>query len=277
MKKKKLTLGTVLIYAVLGIASFLFLFPFVIMISTSFKPFEEVSELPIRIFPRNWTLESYREVFATFPFFRYLGNTLMLVVHNVVGTVFSSSLVAYGLSRIRWKGRELLFGITLSVMMIPGAVTMVPTYLVFSKLHVVGTYIPLILPSFFGNAFNIFLLRQFFMGLPRSLEDAARIDGCNELQIYGRVFLPLMKPALITIAVFQISGTWNDYTGPLLYLSTEDKYTLQYGLHRFTSTYNTVVTCQIAAALMISLPMVLLFFLAQKQFTQGITFSGIKG
>jgi multiple sugar transport system permease protein len=247
------------------------------MISTSFKPQPET--VSISLFPDEPTLDGYRMVFDRniMPFFTYLGNTVFLAVVSVFGAVISNSLVAYSLSRIRWRGRNLLFALTLAVMMMPGAVTMVPVYVMFSRLNLVGTFVPLLAPSFFGSAFAIFLLRQFFMGLPKSLEDAARIDGCSQIGIYARIFLPLMKPALITVGIFTFTATWNDFLGPLIYLSDDRMYTLQMGLHRLRSmTFIVSTPSLMAMAFLITLPMVILFFFAQRHFVQGITFAGVK-
>lgn len=269
--------GKLASYIVLTIMAVALLFPFLILVTTSFKTTGETYQLPVTVFPKEWTLEAYKDAFEAMPFFTYLKNTLFLAIMNVVGTLFSCPLVAYSLSRIEWKGRNALFLATLAVMMIPGAVTMVPVYLIWNELGLVGTFAPLVLGAFLGSPFYIFMLRQFFMGLPKALEDAARIDGCSELGIYFRIFLPLMKPALITIAVLQLSATWNDFMGPLIYLQEEEMYTLQIGLQAFKGMHNTTIPAQMAAALLVTIPMIILFFFAQKHFTEGITFSGIKG
>lgn len=211
------------------------------------------------------------------PFFKYMGNTTFVAILDVVGTVLAVPLVAYGLSRLEWRGREALFFITIAVMMIPTEVTMVPSFILFSKLRMTGTYFPLFIQSFFGRPFMIFLLRQFFMNLPRDLEDAARIDGANEIQIYMRVILPLVVPGILTVALFRFMNSWNDFLGPLLYLNKENSYTLTIGLQMFTTQYKTEWALLMAAALMTTLPVVLLYFLIQKRFIEGITFSGIKG
>lgn len=277
MKKAKKNKKKIISCVILTIVSVALLFPFLILVTTSFKPTGETYELPVTVFPKEWTLQGYRDAFDQMPFLVYLKNSLFLAVMNVIGTLVSCPLVAYSLSRIEWKGRNTLFVVTLAVMMIPGAVTMVPVYLIWNKFGLIGTYYPLIIGSFLGTPFYIFMLRQFFMGLPKSLEDAARIDGCSEFGIYFRIFLPLMKTALVTISVLQFSTTWNDFMGPLIYLQEESMYTLQIGLQAFKGMHNTTIPAQMAAAFLVTVPMIVLFFFAQKHFTEGITFSGIKG
>ncbi|OXS53878.1 sugar ABC transporter permease [Cohnella sp. CIP 111063] len=264
-------------HAVLVLFSIFFMVPFFILVSTSFKTQPETFVYPIKWFPENLHYENYLDVFNVIPFFRYFFNTSFITIMNVIGVLFSCPLAAYALARLQWKGRELVFYITLAVMMIPYAVTMVPVYMIFAKLQMIGTYWPLILPAFFGAPFFIFLLRQFFKGLPKELEDAARVDGCNEMKIYLRIFLPLTKPALLTIIIFQVINSWNDFMGPLLYLQESGMYTLQIGLQQFKTSHATDWPALMAASVLISLPIIVLFFFAQKRFMEGITFTGIKG
>jgi multiple sugar transport system permease protein len=222
-------------------------------------------------------LHNYPSGLTFIPFGRYLLNTLLICALVVFGTLISCSLVAYGLARIRWRGRNALFYIIIATMMLPFQVTMVPLFVVFARLGWVDTFLPLIVPAFFGNAFFIFLLRQFFMTIPDELADAARIDGCSEWDIYGRIVLPLAKPALATVGLFAFMGTWNDYVGPLIYLSDTSKYTLSLGLATFSSQYGSYPGMLMAVTAVMTIPIIILFFLAQRTFIQGITLTGIKG
>jgi multiple sugar transport system permease protein len=211
------------------------------------------------------------------PFGRYLFNTLLICALVVVGVLISCSLVAYGLARIHWRGRNGLFYAIIATMMLPFQVTMVPLFVVFARLGWVDTFLPLFVPAFFGNAFFVFLLRQFFLTVPPELTDAARVDGCSEFGIYWRVVLPLAKPALATVGLFAFMNTWNDYVGPLIYLSDASKYTLSLGLATFSSQYGSYPGMLMAVTAVMTLPIIALFFIAQRTFIQGITLTGIKG
>lgn len=211
-------------------------------------------------------------------FWRFLGNTLVVCVLGVVGTVFSNAIVAYGFARLRWKGRDAFFALTLATMMVPFPVLMVPLYGVFRSLGLIGSLVPLWLPAFFGSAFNIFLMRQFFRSIPEELSEAARIDGCSEWRIFWRIILPLSKPVLITAGVFHFLYAWNDFLGPLLYLTRTEDYTLAIALQSFQSQAGGVQWHYLmAASTVIILPVIVLFFFAQKTFVQGIATTGSKG
>lgn len=220
---------------------------------------------------------NYKEGLAFIPFFTYLKNTLIICFFTVLGTLISCSLVAYGLSRIPWRGRDALFIVLLATMMLPFQVTMVPMFAVFKSLGWLDTFLPLTVPAFLGNAFFIFLLRQFFMSIPVDLSDAARLDGCSEFDIYRRVILPLSKPALATVGLFAFMGAWNDYAGPLIYLFDESHYTLSLGLAMFSSQYGSYWNWLMAVSTVVTVPIILLFFLTQRTFIQGITMTGMKG
>ncbi|WP_274653593.1 carbohydrate ABC transporter permease [Paenibacillus humicola] len=254
-----------------------FLSPFLWLVSTSLKPDTELFLWPPKWIPSTLMWSNYPDAIGYFPFFTYLRNTLGITALATIGVLLSCPVVAYSLARIPWKGSKPLFGITLILMMLPYQVTMIPIFIVFKKLGMVGTNVPLWLPAFFGAPFYIFLLRQFFMGLPRELEDAGRIDGASEMRIYSRIMLPLCKPALLTVALFQIIGSWTDYQGPLIYLSDESQYTLMLGLSSFLTQHGAEWQMMMAANVMITLPIIVLYFVVQKAFIQGITFSGIKG
>jgi multiple sugar transport system permease protein len=211
-------------------------------------------------------------------------NTLIIATLCVIGTVLSSSIVAYGFAKIRFRGRGVLFALMLSTMMIPGAVLMVPQFALFrwlgdhTPIQFLGTFKPLWIGAFFGSAFNIFLLRQFFMTIPDELSEAARIDGCSELGIFTRVMLPLARPALAVVALFTFMAVWNDFLGPLVYLQRPDQYTLALGLQTFQSQHGgTEWQLLMAASVLVLAPIVILFFLAQRTFIQGIATTGMKG
>jgi len=211
-------------------------------------------------------------------FLTFLGNTLTVCLLSVVGTVLSNALVAYGFARLKWPGRDWFFAATLATMMIPGPVLMVPLYGIFRSLGWIGTLQPLWVPSFFAGAFNIFLMRQFFLTIPEELTDAARIDGCSELMIFWRIILPLSRPVLAVVALFTFLGRWNDFMGPLLYLTRKHTFTLALALQSYSSRHNGVQwNYLMAASAVVILPIIVLFFLAQKTFIRGIVTTGIKG
>lgn len=272
---KRITTG--LSYLLMIAVCIFFIIPLVVMISTSSKTMPETFTYPITLFPKTWQLTFYNDALTRFPFFNYLKNTVIITGSCMLATGIICPMVAYSLARIRWRLREPLFILTLAVMMIPYQVTMVPTYMVYTKLGFVGTYLPLILPACFGTPYFIFLLRQFFRGLPKDLEEAARIDGCSEGGIFLRVFLPLCRPGILTVVIFQMLNCWNDFNGPLIYLQKSSMYTLQLGLQQFKSQYMTDWAPMMAAAVMMSLPIIILFFFLQNVFIEGITFTGIKG
>jgi multiple sugar transport system permease protein len=223
-----------------------------------------------------WTRKGDRT--KTITFLTYLSNTLLVAVLAVLGTVSSSALVAYGLARIPWRGRSTLFTVTLATMMVPFPVLMVPLYGVFRSLGWIGTLMPLWVPAFFGGAFNIFLLRQFFLTIPSELSDAARIDGCNEFGIFWRVILPLSRPALSVVALFTFLGVWNDFLGPLIFLTEPETFTMALGLRQYQSQFGgSEWHLLMAASALLVLPIIVLFFFAQKTFIQGISTTGMGG
>ncbi len=260
---------------VLGLA---FLAPLGWMVSTSLKPLNETMSLPPRWLPSVVQWHNYPDaIHAMGYFWRYAGNSLFLCVMTVTGTVMSSALTAYGFSRIEWKGRDKVFLILLATMMVPFPVIMVPTYNLFKHLGWIGTFKPLWVPAFFAGAFNVFLLRQFFLGLPQEMSEAARIDGCSELQIFFRIILPLCRPALLVVALFQFMYTWNDFLGPLIYLAEQKNYTLALGLQSFQSQQGGTAWHQLmAASTLVVMPVIVIFFLAQRSFIEGIATTGGK-
>ena len=263
-----------------------FIMPLVWMVSTSLKSDSQIyvknGEAAVafsikNLVPSPVKWDNYPAALKTVPFAIYLRNTLFLCALTVIGAVASSAIVAYGFARIRFAGREALFYVMLATMALPAAVTMVPTFALFRWLGWYGTFLPMIVPSFCGSAFYIFLLRQFFGTIPEELSEAARIDGASEWRIFVRVMLPLAKPALATCALFQFLGTWNDFFGPLIYINDPSKYTLAYGLQQFLSNYGSMWAQLMAGACIFTIPIIVLFFFAQKTFIQGIATTGTKG
>ena len=220
---------------------------------------------------------NYTRGLVFIPFFQQLKNTLIISIFSVIGTLLSCSLVAYGLAKIDWKGRNTLFVIMISTMMLPAQVTMIPVFAIFVKLHWIDTFLPLIVPTFLGTPFFIFLLRQFFLTIPKELSEAARLDGCSEFGIYRRVIMPLSKPALATVGLFTFMGAWNEFMGPLIYLLDEKNYTLSLGLAMFTGQYGNEYGMLMAVSTVVTIPIIVLFFFTQRTFIQGMTMSGIKG
>jgi multiple sugar transport system permease protein len=267
-----------LVLALLLLLGAMFLLPFAWMVSTSLKPLNETMVLPPRWLPSEPQWQNYPDAMrAMGPFWLYARNSLLLAVLNVVGTVFSSAVVAYGFSRIEWRGRDNLFLLLLATMMIPFPVVMVPVYTLFRDLGWIGSFKPLWVPAFLAGAFNVFLLRQFFLTIPRDLTEAARMDGCGEFRIFWQIILPLAKPALLTVALFQFMATWNDFLGPLIFLVRQDQFTLALGLQNFQSMQGgTAWHYLMAASTLVVLPVLVLFFLAQRTFIRGISTTGLK-
>lgn len=264
-------------YALLIIFSAVFFFPFLWLVSTSVKPDAQIMVMPPKWIPNPFEWSNYSKGLTFVPFMLFLRNTLIICIANVVGVLISCPLVAYGLSIIPWKGRDVLFYVILSTMMLPFQVVMVPLFVVFTRLHWIDTFLPLIVPAFLGNAFFIFLMRQFFMTIPRDLIDAARIDGCSEFQTYRQIVLPLAKPVLATVALFTFMGSWNDFLGPMIYLFDQSKYTVSMGLAMFSSQYGSYWGMLMAVSTVVTAPIIVLFFFTQRTFIQGITLTGIKG
>lgn len=265
-------------YLALSGFSLFFIIPAWWMIMTSLKPIQEVFVYPPTLFPQRVMWSNYPEALRIIPFLLYLRNTLIITIPNVVGTLAASSLVAYGFSRIRWPGRNAVFVLVLSTMMLPYHVTMIPLYVLFIRgMNWGNTFYPLIIPGLFGSAFDIFLLRQFFMTIPMELSDAARMDGCSHLGIYRCIILPLAKPALATVGVFAFLDAWNSFVAPLLYLNRERLWTLALGLQAYRTTHAVSWNYMMAAGTVFTVPVIVLFFLAQRTFIQGIAMTGIKG
>jgi multiple sugar transport system permease protein len=264
-------------HLVLILLSIVFVIPFLWLISTSFKVDTQIFHYPPVWIPSPLTGVQYQLAVTTIPFFQYLKNSLVYSIGSLIGVILSCSLVAYGLARVRWPGRNFLFLLTIALLLLPGQVTLVPLFIIFRNLGWVGTFLPLIVPHFFGNAFFIFLLRQFMMTLPMDLSDAARIDGAGEFRTFWSVILPLIRPALATVGLFQFQAAWNDFLGPLIYLTDQSTYTISLGLQQYNSQHTTQWGQLMAASVLLTLPIIVIFFLTQRTFIQGITLTGIKG
>ncbi|NLC43390.1 MAG: carbohydrate ABC transporter permease [Clostridiales bacterium] len=251
--------------------------PFVWMISTALKSRGELFVYPPVWIPEKLQWVNFLTVFETLPFGQFFLNSMKVALLQTAGTLISCSSAAYAFARLRFWGKEALFAIVLLTMMIPGQVTMIPVFIIMRFLGWYDTHLPLWVPSFFGSAFGIFLLRQFFSTLPTELDDAAKIDGCNYLQIFCNIYLPLSKPALATLAVMTFMGSWNNLLGPVIYLKTIDKLTLTVGLTFFQGQYVTDYTLLMAGSLISIMPILILYVIAQKYFVRGIALTGIKG
>lgn len=277
-REAKLTL----LHLVLISGSALFFIPFVWLVVTSLKTDAQIAIYPPVWIPHPVLWRNYPDALRFLPPDSDYGllnlvNTLIIAVMSVVGTVLSSSLVAYGFARLRWPGRDWLFGLLLATMMLPDAVTMMPRFLIFRQLHWIDTLLPLWVPSFFASAFNVFLLRQFFMGIPQELEDAAKIDGCGPLMTWWRVMLPLVKPALAAVTIMTFLGAWKDFLGPLIYISSPEKMPLSYVLQLYNSAHGGEPGLLMAATTLVVLPVIVLFFFTQRYFIEGVSFTGLGG
>lgn len=265
-------------HAVLIAFSVIFVFPLFWMVMTSLKSNPQALQAPPVWWPHPFLWGNYASSLTAEPFFRFALNTLMYAGVTIVGVCLSSSLVAYGFSRLRWRGRNVLFYIMLSTLLVPFFATLIPLFVLYRKMHWVGWYLPLMVPTFFGSSiFSTFLLRQFFLTIPQSVSDAARVDGANELYIYSRIILPLAKPALAAVILFQFIYCWNDYIGPLIYINDTKWFPLTLGLGLILGTYTTDWPWVMAAATAATAPIVVLFLLAQRTFIEGITLTGSTG
>jgi multiple sugar transport system permease protein len=270
-------MGRVLQYTLLTVAAAVMVVPFYWMVISSLKTNAEIFAQPIKWWPNPLRWENYRTAWSYpgFDFVRLLWNSLYYSGLVTLGTVLSSAVVGYGLALFRFPGRNALFSVTIATLIIPPVVTFIPVYVMFQKMGLLGTYAPLILPAFLGNAFWIFMMRQFFMGLPRELLDAGRMDGADEFRIFWQIMLPLVQPALIVVAVFTLLTTWNDFFGPLIYLSDPDSYPLSLGLYSFRAQRSTEWALLMAASVLVTLPVIALFAFGQRYFMTGIKTTGL--
>lgn len=271
-------------YLILGLAYLLLvltavsmIFPFYWMVATSLKTEARVFAFPPEWIPSPPILDNYRYIFTELPFGRYVFNSLKVSLLWTLGVVLSSSLAAYAFARVRFRGRNVLFMLTLAALMIPGQITMIPLYVVMARIGWVDTQLPLIVPAYFGSAFGIFLLRQYFMTIPQELNDAAKIDGCSHFGIYWRIMMPLSKAVLATLALLAFMGSWNDLLGPIIYLYRDQLFTLPLALTRFRGQYYTQWAYMMSGATVSLVPILLVFLFTQQYFVRGVVLSGLKG
>ncbi len=269
--------GRILLYLVLFVGAVIFSLPLIWMISTSVKPDHLVFAIPIVWIPPELDWANYIEAWQMLPFPLFYRNTIFLTIVNIIGLVLSSSLVAFGFARIRFWGRDWIFIVLLATMMLPPQVTLIPIYLFWSKLSLVNTFWPLIIPEWLTNAFNVFLLRQFFMSINTELDDAARIDGAGWFTIYARILMPLAKPALGVISIMAFAWNWNNFLTPLIYLNEPKKFTIAIGLRLFETQQSQRMAETMAMTLVAIIPVLLIFYLAQARFIRGIVITGVKG
>ena len=257
------------------------LLPLIWLVRSALMSDAQIFISPPEWLPRPWQFSNFSDLFDAQPFARYLLNTVILVVVNIIGTVFSCTMAAFSFARTTWRGRNVVFVLTLSTLMLPYAVTLVPTFLMWRTVGAIDTYIPLTMPSFFGAganaAFYIFLLRQFFMSIPYDLDEAAYVDGASPFRVYWQIILPLSKPAISVVAVFTFVNTWNDFLGPLIYLTSQSKFTLSLGLAGFQGAYTGQWSLLMAGAVIALIPVLAVFALGQRYFIQGVVFTGLKG
>jgi len=262
---------------ILAVMSLVYITPLYWMVATSLKGSQELTAFPPTLFPHTFVWKNYIDALEYIPFIRYFLNSLILTTGATIGAVISNSLIAYGFSRIEWKGREVLFYVAIATMFIPFPVTLVALFDIFAKMHWINTYLPLIVPTFFGQAFYMFLIRQFLMGVPKELSDAARIDGANEFMTFFKVIIPLMKPAIAVVAIFAAVNAWNDFLTPLIYLQTQAMYPLSIGLQFFRAEHSVAFSLLMAASTMVVIPVIVLFLFFQRFFVEGITMGAVKG
>lgn len=279
-KKRNRKIKKIIIHLLLVLGSIVFMFPLIWLISTSLKTPEQIYKFPPDLLPNPVRWENYTHMFEQFKFALYLSNTLKVVLLVMAGVLLTAPLVAYAFARLEWPGRNILFYVLLGTMMIPSDITRIPMYIFFSKISWVDTYYPLWVPAWFGGgAFNIFLIRQFLLTIPKDMEDSALVDGAGFFTIYRKIMLPLVKPVLTTVAIFVFMGTWNDFMGPLIYINTTGKFTLSLALRLFQQDVNrdTQYGMLMAATTVMTLPIIVFFFVGQKQFIEGVVLTGIKG
>ena len=264
-------------YTVLLVGAAVSFFPFVWLVRSSFMEMWQIFITPPEWIPDPFAWENYPMALTSVPFGQYFLNTLKIVLGVITGTVLTSTMAAFAFARLRWKFRDTIFAILLTTMMLPYAVTLIPTFILWSRLGFVNTYVPLIAPAWFGAPFFIFLCRQFFMGIPFELDEAAYVDGASPFFVYWRIILPLAKPALIVVGIFSFMNVWNDLLGPVIYLSDPNKFTVAIGLAQFQGMYTAQWHLLMAASTVVLLPVIVLFFIAQKYFIEGIALTGLKG
>lgn len=280
--RRKIKKSTIVIDIILVISTCLVLLPIVTMVMTSLKTFEDVQMNPASLIPKEFTLKNYVTVFTEFPFTQYLINTLFITITSTIGITLTSALVAYAFSRFDFKYKGIIFAVMLSTIMIPGQILQIPLYEMYRGMGWINTYKPMIIPAFLGGGItNVFLIRQFFNSLPKSIFESAQIDGAGEFRIFATIAVPLSKAIIFTVAIFSFTASWNDFYSPLLYINDDKKYTLAYGLYIFFDKFKVGsykawnIIC--AANLVVIVPIIVLYFFAQRYFVEGITLGGVKG
>ena len=280
--RRKIKKSTIVIDIILVISTCLVLLPIVTMVMTSLKTFEDVQMNPASLIPKEFTLKNYVTVFTEFPFTQYLINTLFITITSTIGITLTSALVAYAFSRFDFKYKGIIFAVMLSTIMIPGQILQIPLYEMYRGMGWINTYKPMIIPAFLGGGItNVFLIRQFFNSLPKSIFESAQIDGAGEFRILATISVPLSKAIIFTVAIFSFTASWNDFYSPLLYINDDKKYTLAYGLYIFFDKFKVGsykawnIIC--AANLVVIVPIIVLYFFAQRYFVEGITLGGVKG
>ncbi len=264
-------------YFLITLTAFTMIFPFYWMVATSLKSEARVFRFPPEWIPNPMLSSNYTYIFTELPFSQYVFNSVKISLLWTLGIVLSSSLAAYAFARVKFWGRDILFLITLAALMIPGQITMIPLYMLMSRIGWIDTQYPLIVPAFFGSAFGIFLMRQFFLTIPTELNDAAKIDGCSHFGIYSRILMPLAKPVIATLSLLSFMGSWNDLLGPVIYLYDEELFTLPLALTRFSGMYYTAWAYMMAGATISLLPILIVFLFTQQYFVRGVVLSGLKG
>ncbi len=275
-RRQRTLLQKTAIHLVLLAGVVLMFIPLVWTISTSLKSPGEVYLFPPTWIPNEIMWSNYYRAVTAIPFFLYLWNTVLITAISIVGKVISITLVAFSFARLRWWGRDVMFIVMLATMMLPPHITLIPQFIMFKWLGWIDTFLPLIVPTFFGGPYLTFLVRQYLLAIPRELDDAARIDGCSDFGLYWRIIMPLAKPAILIVVIFVFNGTWNEFLLPLIYLHNPDLFTLALGLRMFQGEASTSWNLLMAASLLSMLPVIILFFVTQRHFIQGIVFTGVK-
>ena len=276
MRVNKKHLNNFLRYAVLIIVSVLFLYPFAWLLSTSLKANTQIFIFPPVWIPNPVRFSNYVDAFTTIPYMSYLVNSCVVVIFALLGEVLSAPVVGYAFSKLRWKGRDKVFLLVLATMMLPFQVVMIPLYSMYAKLGLINTYLPLMLPDFFGKAYFVFLMRQFFLTIPEDISDSGRIDGASEFRIFTSLVLPLARPALVSVILFTFVWSWTDFLGPLIFLTDSSRWTISIGLSQFTVNHGMNWALLMAGSTIFMIPMVILFCLLQRTFIEGITVTGMK-
>lgn len=268
--------NSTLTHLVLLVGVVLMFVPLVWTLSTSLKSPGEVYQFPPTWIPQEILWSNYVKAVTAIPFFLYLWNTVVITALSVIGKVISITLVAFSFARLRWWGRNFMFVVMLATMMLPPHITLIPQFIMFKWWGWINTFLPLVVPAFFGGPYLTFLVRQYLLAIPRELDDAARIDGCSDFGLYWRIIMPLSKPAILIVVIFVFNGTWNEFLLPLIYLQSSDLFTLALGLRMFQGEASTSWNLLMAASLLSMLPVILLFFATQRYFIQGVVFTGVK-